>query len=256
MESEMTLTCHQCGKQFIFTESEQQFYQQKGFTTPNHCKECRSTRRSQASPICSKCGKKINDTADLRCASCLETVRIELELESRKLREDLEGVNAKLIAAESEKNQLIDAMNAKLASVESEKVRLLSESESKLMTFESEKAGLLQQTEKKLGLAETEKLHLVLLFEQEKKLAADLQEKLNQCGMELEKAHKYHTALDNLDPALSNIGIRLEALERNQANIEQALLQFSQNMDQITQNRFEFFKRFLRISRKSASSAS
>jgi hypothetical protein len=252
-ESELTLTCRQCGKQFIFTESEQQFYQQKGFTTPNHCRDCRSARRTQTAPVCSKCGKMINNIGDVLCVSCLETIRLGLDLETRKLREGLDEVNAKLAAHESEKTRLIDSLNANLAAMESEKVRFLNDSESKLMALESEKAGLVQETERNLGLAETEKQRLVLLLEQETKLTADLQERLNQAGIDLEKACKFRASLDYLDPALNNIGKRLEALERNQEHIKQALLLFTQNLDQVTQNRFEFFKRFFRINRKSIS---
>ncbi len=43
-----TLTCRDCGREFTFTASEQEFYAQKGFTNePGRCPECRAARKSQ-----------------------------------------------------------------------------------------------------------------------------------------------------------------------------------------------------------------
>ncbi len=44
--SDQTLTCTDCGKQFTFTESEQEFYQSKGFSTPGRCPDCRAARKA------------------------------------------------------------------------------------------------------------------------------------------------------------------------------------------------------------------
>ncbi|MEG0073042.1 MAG: zinc-ribbon domain-containing protein [Clostridia bacterium] len=43
-----TITCKDCGKEFIFTVAEQEFYQEKGFDNdPVRCKECRQARKQQ-----------------------------------------------------------------------------------------------------------------------------------------------------------------------------------------------------------------
>jgi len=43
-----TLTCRDCGREFVFTASEQEFYAQKGFANePGRCPECRATRKAQ-----------------------------------------------------------------------------------------------------------------------------------------------------------------------------------------------------------------
>ena len=39
---DMTLTCKKCGKEWIWTASEQKFFKEKGFFRPSMCKECRS----------------------------------------------------------------------------------------------------------------------------------------------------------------------------------------------------------------------
>lgn len=43
-----TLTCRDCGSQFVFSASEQEFFAQKGFTNePGRCPDCRATRKAQ-----------------------------------------------------------------------------------------------------------------------------------------------------------------------------------------------------------------
>jgi CxxC-x17-CxxC domain-containing protein len=48
MYSDKTLTCKECGVEFTFTASEQEFYNEKGFTNePGRCPECRAARKAQ-----------------------------------------------------------------------------------------------------------------------------------------------------------------------------------------------------------------
>ena len=42
-----TLTCRDCGQEFVFTAGEQAFYQERGFTDPQRCPSCRAARKSQ-----------------------------------------------------------------------------------------------------------------------------------------------------------------------------------------------------------------
>ena len=43
-----TLTCSDCGAQFVFTANEQAFYADRGFTNePKRCPACRQSRKSQ-----------------------------------------------------------------------------------------------------------------------------------------------------------------------------------------------------------------
>ena len=42
------LKCAECGGDFVFTEQEQQFHQEKGYTNePKRCPACRQNRRNQ-----------------------------------------------------------------------------------------------------------------------------------------------------------------------------------------------------------------
>ena len=45
--TDKTIICKDCGAEFIFTEGEQAFYQEKGFTNePVRCPECRKARKN------------------------------------------------------------------------------------------------------------------------------------------------------------------------------------------------------------------
>ncbi len=46
--SDKTLVCSDCGCEFVFTEGEQEFYAEKGFTNePKRCPECRKQKKQQ-----------------------------------------------------------------------------------------------------------------------------------------------------------------------------------------------------------------
>lgn len=48
MYSDKTLTCKECGAEFTFSASEQEFYAEKGFQNePARCPDCRQKRRRQ-----------------------------------------------------------------------------------------------------------------------------------------------------------------------------------------------------------------
>jgi len=45
--ADKTITCRDCGMEFIFTTGEQEFYAQKGFTNePTRCPSCRQQRKA------------------------------------------------------------------------------------------------------------------------------------------------------------------------------------------------------------------
>jgi CxxC-x17-CxxC domain-containing protein len=65
--SDKSLVCKECGKTFLFTQQEQDFYKERNFENePQRCPECRrarkqelrSRRREMHTVICSDCGKE------------------------------------------------------------------------------------------------------------------------------------------------------------------------------------------------------
>jgi CxxC-x17-CxxC domain-containing protein len=72
--ADKTIVCVDCGSEFVFTEGEQEFYAQKGFTNePTRCPNCRAARKASRSSgmsssdrsgqrrmypaVCAQCGK-------------------------------------------------------------------------------------------------------------------------------------------------------------------------------------------------------
>ena len=48
MYTDKTLTCRDCGQNFVFTTGEQEFFASKGFTNePTRCPECRAARKNR-----------------------------------------------------------------------------------------------------------------------------------------------------------------------------------------------------------------
>lgn len=53
--ADKTLVCKDCGAEFVFTEGEQEFYKEKGFTNePTRCPDCRKARKAQRNRFGSK----------------------------------------------------------------------------------------------------------------------------------------------------------------------------------------------------------
>ena len=51
MYEDKTLVCKECGKEFVFTAGEQEFYAEKGFVNePQRCRDCRQARKNAAHP--------------------------------------------------------------------------------------------------------------------------------------------------------------------------------------------------------------
>jgi CxxC-x17-CxxC domain-containing protein len=45
--SDRTVKCATCGRDFLFTTKEQEFFVGKGFKEPRHCRECRQQRKHE-----------------------------------------------------------------------------------------------------------------------------------------------------------------------------------------------------------------
>lgn len=107
-----TLNCRQCGKEFLFTAAEHEFYREKGFNTPRRCKECRTTGKTHSDHLtCSRCGMEMEEGTAVYCHICLENTELEWELRTRKTQDELEQVNSRLKTIESESVELKEALD-------------------------------------------------------------------------------------------------------------------------------------------------
>ncbi|MGH2499592.1 MAG: zinc-ribbon domain containing protein [Candidatus Limnocylindria bacterium] len=86
-----TLTCGNCGQEFVWTGGEQEFYASRGLMNqPSRCKNCRAARKAERSlgpdrpmysATCSNCGKEAKVPFQPRtdkpvyCSDCFEQQR-------------------------------------------------------------------------------------------------------------------------------------------------------------------------------------
>ena len=176
--SDMNLTCTQCGKEFIFSEDEQEFYKTKGFTPPHRCKDCRSNRRPSHSATCSKCGNPFVDDAPIYCAACQVNTQLDFEIKAQTLQGTISELKTRVIAAETEKSQVKE---------------------------------LLQQKELQI---------------------ASLEQRLKNTADDLEKTSQLQSSLDWLEPALTSLKDKVTALENNQNNLVEALVQIVESKEE------------------------
>lgn len=83
------MTCRDCGKTFVWTAGEQEFYASKGFDNPpSRCPDCRKNRKQErqgervlTTITCKKCGKqdqvpfKPYNPDDILCSECFAEER-------------------------------------------------------------------------------------------------------------------------------------------------------------------------------------
>ncbi|MDR7867044.1 MAG: zinc-ribbon domain containing protein [Sporomusaceae bacterium] len=71
MSQDKNLTCRDCGAEFVFTASEQDFFAEKGFTNePGRCPECRAARKQQNRGMSRGGSYQQREMHDVTCAAC------------------------------------------------------------------------------------------------------------------------------------------------------------------------------------------
>lgn len=85
-----TIICKECNSEFIFSESEQAFYKEKGFQNePQRCSSCRAAKKQQGrgneremfSATCAECGAETkvpfqpNGMKPVYCRECFQARR-------------------------------------------------------------------------------------------------------------------------------------------------------------------------------------
>jgi len=113
-DGDINLTCRQCGREFVFTKGEQEFYELKGFTSPSRCQECRSIKQNQPHHlVCSQCGTELEKGASIYCTTCLASTHLEFELKTKQSQKAASAAHTKLLASESQKAELAESLRQK-----------------------------------------------------------------------------------------------------------------------------------------------
>lgn len=74
IHQDKTITCKDCGQEFVFTASEQDFFEERGFTNePQRCKPCRDMRKNSGG------GRGQREMFDAVCASCGNNCKVPFQ---------------------------------------------------------------------------------------------------------------------------------------------------------------------------------
>jgi CxxC-x17-CxxC domain-containing protein len=82
--TDRTLTCADCGQEFVFTSSEQEFYNERQFTEPRRCPSCRAARKLSrgGSSEPARSGGSYGGTRqmfDATCSSCGREAKVPFQ---------------------------------------------------------------------------------------------------------------------------------------------------------------------------------
>lgn len=221
------LICRDCGRQFLFTEGEQEFYERMGFNHPNRCRDCRSTKEKQNGHLnCTECGVKLQNGASVYCEQCLRS--LQLAHFSCSQCGATQGADTLVYCATCFKEVQLGAERQ----IEKYK-KAASAAESKLQAAES--------TNQELQRA---------LYEAKQRIA-ELELKTENLNQDLEKAYHFQVASGWLKPALDDIAERLKALEQTERETGTCLATAIHKMQTVCRNTslWQVMKRSLRLRR-------
>jgi len=94
--SDLLLMCSDCGQEFVFTAGEQQFFQERGYSSPRRCKPCRQAKQNSGGggggghapshshdgggySAGSGAGSGMSSGTTVVCASCGQTTTVPFE---------------------------------------------------------------------------------------------------------------------------------------------------------------------------------
>jgi hypothetical protein len=225
------LTCRECGRQFMFTEGEQEFYDQRGLMPPARCKECRSKKEKPPhNSTCSECGAKLEKVTAVYCESCASTTQ-PTHITCSKC--GIESDQAAPVYCESCFRNLQLDSERKIKKIQRE----ASATQSKLQTVESRNEDLQKS-----------------LYEM-KQSVAELELRVKNLNQDLEKANQFYVASGWLQPALDSLTERLKAMEQAQRegnqNVSVAIQQIRERCENI--NLWEVIRHSLLPSRLNGS---
>ena len=76
MYEDKTLVCKECGKEFVFTAGEQEFYAERGFQNePQRCKACRDARKNAAAGSEARVPFEPKSDRPVYCSDCFAKMR-------------------------------------------------------------------------------------------------------------------------------------------------------------------------------------
>lgn len=193
------LTCRECGRQFIFTEGEQEFYDQRGLMPPARCKECRAKKEKPPyNSTCSECGARLEKVTTVYCESCASTTQ---------------PTHITCSECGIESDQVVPVY------CESCFRNLQLDSERKIKKIQREASA----TQAKIQTVESWNEDLQKSLYEMKQCVAELELRIKNLNQDLEKANQFYVASGWLQPALDSLAERLKAMEQAQGEGNQKI---------------------------------
>jgi len=79
LSTDITLTCRDCGREFLFTVGEQEFYASRGLMNqPSRCSECRSIRKNAGGDMGGR-PRSERQLFTAQCSSCGGEARVPFQ---------------------------------------------------------------------------------------------------------------------------------------------------------------------------------
>ena len=226
--TDLRITCRDCGREFTFTEGEQNFYEQMGFTPPTRCRQCRVTKDKQSNQLtCTECGKELHKDSVVYCESCSDSAPSSAHVTCAKC-----GI-------EQERSALLYCTSC-LNKVEYDADRKVDKLKRSLSSAQS-----------KLELAESQNEDLRKSLYEAKRYAKELELKIQNMNQDLEQAYKYYMSSNWIKPVLEDMAKKLESLERSEYETNREVSQAMRKVDEINKsiNLWEVLKRSFRPQR-------
>lgn len=80
MFTDKTITCKDCGTEFVFSANEQEFFAEKGLTNePQRCQDCRKARKANSRDNNSRGNTGTRQMFDAVCAECGKPCKVPFE---------------------------------------------------------------------------------------------------------------------------------------------------------------------------------
>jgi CxxC-x17-CxxC domain-containing protein len=82
--TDKTLTCANCGQEFLFSADEQEFYAERGFSEPKRCRSCRAARRNEReggdpNATFNRPARPEREMFDVTCSNCGRATQVPFQ---------------------------------------------------------------------------------------------------------------------------------------------------------------------------------
>jgi len=70
------LACRDCGKEFIFSAGEQEFFSSRGFKSPVRCNDCRKNKKTRTNEPTQHTTTPTGALFEIKCTKCGKTTQV------------------------------------------------------------------------------------------------------------------------------------------------------------------------------------